>query len=129
MKPDPTSQKNHLMTLVVTFPFRSKNRTIKTMKKKKLTVVASLQALPGKELELRGILMGFLAPTRQEVGCLNYDLHQSNEDPTKFLFHENWESREDLDRHLQSPHILAALPNIQKLWVKPLEVSFWEQIA
>ena len=56
------------------------------MDMKTITVVAAFQAKPGKENELRAALMGLLAPTRQEAGCVNYDLHASAENPAKFLF-------------------------------------------
>ena len=38
--------------------------------------------------------------TRQEPGCLQYDLHQDNENPAHFLVFENWESRELWQTHM-----------------------------
>jgi quinol monooxygenase YgiN len=75
------------------------------MNAKNITVVATFQAKPGKENELRAALIGLLAPTRKEAGCLSYDLHASPEDPAKFLFHENWADKAALDAHMQAPHI------------------------
>ena len=46
-------------------------------------------------------------PTRSEEGCINYDLHQSKEDLSRFMFYENWKSQEDLDKHLQMPYLTA----------------------
>ena len=68
------------------------------MSAKTVTVVATFHAKPGQEAELKKALIALVAPTRQEKGCLNYDLHVSAEDPTKFLFHENWTSKADLRR-------------------------------
>jgi quinol monooxygenase YgiN len=70
---------------------------------KTVTVVATFEARPGKEIELRNALVGLVAPTRQEAGCLNYDLHVAPENPAKFLFHENWTTKAALDTHLQTP--------------------------
>ncbi|TAK94934.1 MAG: antibiotic biosynthesis monooxygenase, partial [Verrucomicrobia bacterium] len=47
------------------------------MNPKTITVVATFKARPGKESELRAALIGLVAPTRKEAGCLNYDLHAS----------------------------------------------------
>ena len=94
---------------------------------KTLTVVASFQAKPGKESELHAALIGLVAPTRLEAGCINYDLHQSIDDPAKFLFHENWTSKVRLDAHLQSPHIQALLPRVDTLCVEPPQITLWEQ--
>jgi len=95
----------------------------------KITVVATFQARPGKENELRNALAGLVGPTRQEAGCLNYDLHIRPEEPGKFLFHENWTSKAHLDAHLQSAHIKALLPRVDELCVAPPEIKIWEQIA
>jgi quinol monooxygenase YgiN len=96
---------------------------------KTLTVIATFQARPGKETELREALTDLLAPTRQEAGCLNYDLHQSLEDPAKFLFHENWTSKAHLDAHLQTPHLKAMLPRVDELCVAFPVITLWEQVA
>ena len=96
---------------------------------KTVTVVATFQAKPGKEEELKKVLTGLVAPTRQEAGCINYDLHQSPEEPGKFLFHENWTSKAHLDAHLQSAHIKASLPRVPELAVGMPEIKIWERIA
>ena len=99
------------------------------MNDKRVTVAATFQARPGKEAELRAALTGLVAPTRKEAGCLNYDLHQSPENPAKFLFHENWTSKGHLDVHLQSAHIKALLPRVDELCVAFPEITLWEQIG
>jgi quinol monooxygenase YgiN len=71
-----------------------------------LTVIARMHARPGKEDELREALQSLVAPTVQEKGCVNYDLHQGVEDPGWFFFYENWESAADLDAHLAAPHLV-----------------------
>ena len=73
----------------------------------KLTVIAIITAKPGCEDKVKAGLQGLVAPTLEEQGCLNYDLHVDNENPAIFAFHENWESEADLDRHLESEHIEA----------------------
>ena len=69
------------------------------------TVIGILRAKPEKRNELRAILEAFVAPTRQEEGCVDYHLHVSDTDPNLFMFYENWRSRADLDHHLTLPHL------------------------
>ncbi|MEY2465782.1 MAG: hypothetical protein QOD03_303 [Verrucomicrobiota bacterium] len=95
---------------------------------KNVTVIATFQARPGKETELRTVLLGLLAPTRKESGCVNYDLHQSSENTGRFLFHENWSSKAHLDAHLQSPQIQALLPRVDELCLAFPEITTWENI-
>jgi quinol monooxygenase YgiN len=99
------------------------------MSAKTITVVATFQAKAGKENDLKNALIGLVAPTRQEAGCLNYDLHISPEDPAKFLFYENWTSKTELDAHLQSPHLKALLPRLEELCVSFPDIVIWEKIA
>jgi len=94
-----------------------------------VTVVATFEARPGKEAALKQALLSLLAPTRKEAGCINYDLHVSPESPAKFLFHENWTSKELLDAHLKSPHIAALLPRVDELCVASPEIKIWEKIG
>ncbi len=96
---------------------------------KTITVVATFQAKRGQEAELQKALISLVAPTRQELGCINYDLHVSPEEPGKFLFYENWTSRAALDLHLQSPHIQGLLPRMDELAVGMPEIKTWEKIA
>lgn len=80
-------------------------------------------ALPYHQEELRLILTGLVEPIRQEDGCISYELLQNQEDPTDFVFVEEWESEALLNAHLESPHInevdakldglLAAEPDIR----------------
>ena len=99
------------------------------MSAKTVTVVATFQARAGREAALKAALIGLVAPTQKEAGCINYDLHVSPEDPAKFLFHENWTSRAHLDAHLQNTHIQVLLPRLDELCVGMPEIKIWEKIA
>ena len=72
---------------------------------KPLTIVAIFQANDGHEDELAAALQNLVAPTLAESGCLNYDLHRDLEVPGRFLFYENWETRDHWAAHMQTPHL------------------------
>lgn len=73
----------------------------------KLTIVAHIHAHPDQVDGVLARLKALVASTRAEEGCLQYDLHQDDEDPAHFLFYENWESRERWQAHMETPHIAA----------------------
>lgn len=73
---------------------------------KALTVVATLKAKKGLEDKLKQVLQTLISPTHAEKGCLNYDMHQSDDDPSVFVFHENWASRADWEAHMKAPHLV-----------------------
>jgi quinol monooxygenase YgiN len=73
-----------------------------------LTIVADIHANPGKEDELAELLTSFVAPTRAEQGCVQYDLHRDDLDPGHFVFFEIWETRDLWQDHIASPHIAGS---------------------
>ncbi len=74
-----------------------------------LTIVANIHAKSDKVELVKAELQKLVATTRAEDGCIQYDLHQDNEDPAHFLFFENWESRELWQVHMGAPHLAAYL--------------------
>lgn len=76
----------------------------------KLVIVARIEAYTGQESLVRNALSKLIEPTLKESGCIQYDLHQDNNNPALFMFYEIWENRELWQNHLNSPHILANRP-------------------
>lgn len=99
------------------------------MTNERVTVVARIRARAGHEEEVKRALLALIPPTLAEEGCLNYDLHRSLDDPTLFLFHENWTSREALDRHLKMPHLSEFGGRTAGLLAEPVEITVWESVA
>jgi quinol monooxygenase YgiN len=70
----------------------------------KVTVVAKLVARKEAVDAVKAEVLKMVEPTRQEPGCIEYRLHQDNQDSAVFLFYENWESLSCLEQHLRSTH-------------------------
>ena len=70
-----------------------------------LTIVARIEARKECINLVKSELLKLIAPTRKEPGCIQYDLHQDNENPAVFLFFETWESRELWQQHMGSTHL------------------------
>lgn len=71
----------------------------------KLTIVAQILAKAEKRALVKSELLKLIETTRAEKGCINYDLHQDNENENLFLFFENWESRELWQAHMNNSHL------------------------
>jgi quinol monooxygenase YgiN len=84
-----------------------------------LVVIATGKAKPGKEREMKEVLMKFLAPTRREAGCIQYDLHVDKDDPGSFAFYERWVDDAALEAHLNTPHITAGFAAMNALIAEP----------
>ena len=71
----------------------------------KLTIVANITAKTDKIDLVKAELEKLIDITRAEEGCLQYDLHQDNENPAHFMFYENWETRELWQAHMSAQHL------------------------
>ncbi len=75
------------------------------MNNQKLTIVARILAKPEKTALVKSELLKLIDITRAEKGCINYDLHQDNDNENLFLFFENWENRELWQIHMNNQHL------------------------
>lgn len=95
---------------------------------KQVTVVVRIKAKTGMEVRVRQELVNLLKPTRAERGCINFDMHQAPNDPSLFLFHENWVSEEDLKRHFETPRIKRWIEEAKALLAEPMELKRWRKV-
>lgn len=70
-------------------------------------VVAHMQVKADQVAAFLDAAKAVIAATRAEEGCISYLLNASVEDPTHFVFVEQWRERADLDAHAKSAHIKA----------------------
>ena len=82
------------------------------MAKTPFNFIANFKANPGRESDLQRVLSAMVAPTRAEEGCVNYDLHQHKDDPSRFVLYEGWKSPEALDLHMGLPHFKTMLRDL-----------------
>lgn len=75
------------------------------MSNQQLTIVAKILAKEEKRALVKSELLKLIDITRAEEGCINYDLHQDNENSNLFLFYENWTSRELWQQHMNNDHL------------------------
>ena len=95
-----------------------------------ITVVAKLQAEAGKEPELEAALMEMVqAVAANEPDVPTYSLHSSDEDPTLFLFYEQYASDEAQKAHGQTDHMKNLGASLQGLLAGRVEIERYTQIA
>ena len=73
-----------------------------------LRVVAEIVAKPGSEDGIRAALSTLAVATRDEAGCLAYEVFESDAAAGTFFTIETWRSPEDMAAHLQTEHLAAA---------------------
>ncbi len=78
-------------------------------------VMAILAARPGKSGELRTLLDGMVAPSREEPGNLRYDLWRDQADPDRFVLDELYADDDAVAAHRASPHFKIYLSALNDL--------------
>lgn len=99
------------------------------MSKTTLRVVARVVALPDKVEQVKSVLLGLMEPTRQEGGCIVYELLHNHADSTDFTFVEEWETRALLDAHLASVHIKEAESQLNGLIAAEPDIRLYQLLA
>ena len=109
---------------------RKSSRSKKPAKlpKDAVALVVAMHAKPGQELLLQAELTALVRPSRNEEGCLLYDLHRSTDVPGDFLFYEIWASREAHTEHTHTQHFLRWNARKDAL-LASREANFWKQIS
>ena len=54
-----------------------------------------------------------LEATRKEKGCIEYRLHEKEDEPGLYVFVEEWESMEDLKNHFETEHFKRIVPQLR----------------
>jgi len=71
---------------------------------------------PTKYEQLRRALVAWAGPTSVESGCLSCRILQENNEPQAFCYQAQWNSQDDLVRHIRTDHYkrLLALMDLGK---------------
>jgi quinol monooxygenase YgiN len=82
----------------------------------------TMKALREKRTEMMQTLLSMIEPSAKEKGCLGYDVFCDLEENHVFSLIEEWETHEDLDRHIRSERF-SVLLGTKSLLEKPLEMK------
>ncbi len=94
-----------------------------------LRVIARIVACPGKEEALRSLLMGLIAATPKESGCITYELLENKEKSGEFTFVEEWQDEAALNAHFVTDHLQNALGKFPDLLAEDLDVRRYVLVA
>ena len=67
-----------------------------------ILVIIRMKVLPEKRMELSQTIASLIGSIRMEKGCNRCDFCQSIEDENQLFLLEEWDTRENLMRHLKS---------------------------
>lgn len=87
------------------------------------TLLVRFQAKEGAGEKLEAAFAKAAKATRQEKGCLVYQLNRDVKTPTHYVVYERWQNLAALEAHLKSPHITTLLAELNDLRAAPPEAE------
>jgi quinol monooxygenase YgiN len=94
-----------------------------------ITLVANMQAKPGKEKELEAALQVQFPKVQLEKGTVAYVLHRSKDNAGQFFFYEKYQDQQALDYHGSTPYLKELFSSIADLLLEKPEVKLYEEVA
>jgi quinol monooxygenase YgiN len=79
-----------------------------------IKVVAKSKIVIDKLETVLNLYEELVAATRQEEGCIVYELFQDVEDPSVLTMIEEWEDKPSLDAHMKTEHFVRIVPMVGK---------------
>ncbi len=89
-----------------------------------IVVVGRVRTDPEKREELVRFGQTVAAASRAEAGCISYRLYEDTESENGFVFVEEWESEEALQRHFATAHVAEFMQAIPATLVAAPDVKF-----
>jgi len=94
-----------------------------------VSVVVRVVARSETVAEIGAIVQRLAARSRQEDGCISYDVLQDVSRPELFLLVEEWTSVSALDAHNKTAHFFEAVGKSQPLLAEPFVVSRFKTVG
>jgi quinol monooxygenase YgiN len=90
---------------------------------KPFTMLVHLQVKDGTGAKFEAAFAKAIKATRQEKGCLAYDLNRDAKTPTRYVVYERWQNLAALEAHLQAAHFATLMTEIGDLLAAPPDVQ------
>lgn len=92
-------------------------------------LTAISRAKPQHVDQFKALLLTLVVESRKEEACIQYDLHQSTDNPALFIFHEEWVSKEALELHNQTAHIAKFIKDSADIIDGNVAIHITEKLA
>jgi len=91
-------------------------------------ITIRMKVFPEKRKELSQAITSLVSTIKTEKGCRHCDFFYSAEDENELCLFGEWESREDLDSHLQS-EVFKVLLGAMSLLKNPHELKLYMDLS
>ncbi|MCB2291160.1 antibiotic biosynthesis monooxygenase [Clostridium sp. CS001] len=93
-----------------------------------ITIVAKKIIKQGKTKEFKDLVEKLINESRNEAGCIAYNLYEDINNSNILTFIEEWKSEEDIKLHNCTEHYTSIVPKLAELQEGKTEVNLYKMI-
>lgn len=108
--------------------FHKAGKPMKLNTSKEIICVAHLIAKDGQREALFNVLKALIKPSKNEPGCVSYQLHCSMENPNQFTFIDKFKDQSAFDYHCETAHVKKAFDDLIPPLVESMDISTHQEI-
>jgi quinol monooxygenase YgiN len=91
-------------------------------------ILARIVARPDGAAAVEAALAELASHTRNEAGCISYEVFRRTEAQGEFMTVEQWRDVAATDAHMATPHVAAALAKVGALLAAAPEIHRYEPV-
>jgi quinol monooxygenase YgiN len=88
-----------------------------------ISLLATLHCKKDAEGAVDTELKKLVDASKQEPGCIAYELYQYKDEPTRYVIEEEWENEDILAQHMETPHYKYFVHILPALLETPADVK------
>ena len=93
-----------------------------------ITIVAKHVILDDQISAYKNLAKELIIETRNEPGCIEYDLFEDTSNENILTFIEEWEDEDAIKNHFNSQHFKSILPKMKPLLASETEVNIYKNV-
>jgi len=91
-----------------------------------IIVMATMVVKPEKKGALIPFTLELILKTRDEKGCISYELLDSTENDCRKIFVERWETMEALNAHMKTDHFINFGKKTEGFFAKAMDIKLYD---
>jgi quinol monooxygenase YgiN len=99
------------------------------MEETMVKIIARISARADAAARLRQVLRDLSVATRDEAGCVSYELFQDDDNALDFITIEHWVDDAAAAAHMTTPHVAEAFARAGDLLAQPPLIHRFSQIV
>jgi len=93
-----------------------------------IAVIAELRFKTESVQQGLQLIKEIMEPSRKDHGCVYYHFHRSPEDPTCFIFVEQWSTKSSWEDHMEAPHLKKIKDRLEPILAEPIKMRWFNLV-